>query len=231
MTNPKLTLIKYLENVQNELINLNILVTFLEFPLSKTNDEIFKNAWHKHSIFFDFSMFSFRQTLIIELYELLKKNNKRSLFWYLDQVNIHCKSLFDEKEIEIQVAELENFNDTIKSLGSLRDKFYAHRETRYFDNPNQFYDFGVSFKEVKKLLKLIEAIIHIHRFRLDETLIRCSFPSEKYIESIFEDLVLNERSNVKLKEKLNRSDIEIINANADLINKQVEETLEFQAEW
>jgi metal-responsive CopG/Arc/MetJ family transcriptional regulator len=31
--------------------------------------------------------------------------------------------------------------------------------------------------------------------------------------------------------KLNRRDIEIINENADLINKQVEETLEFQAEW
>jgi len=31
--------------------------------------------------------------------------------------------------------------------------------------------------------------------------------------------------------ELNRRDIEIINKNADLINKQVEETLEFQAEW
>lgn len=31
--------------------------------------------------------------------------------------------------------------------------------------------------------------------------------------------------------RLNRRDIEIIDKNADLINKQVEETLEFQAEW
>ncbi len=31
--------------------------------------------------------------------------------------------------------------------------------------------------------------------------------------------------------KLNRRDIQIINENADLINRQVEETLEFQAEW
>jgi metal-responsive CopG/Arc/MetJ family transcriptional regulator len=30
---------------------------------------------------------------------------------------------------------------------------------------------------------------------------------------------------------LNLRDIEIINRNAELINKQVEETLEFQAEW
>ncbi|MCD9186628.1 MAG: type II toxin-antitoxin system CcdA family antitoxin [Pyrinomonadaceae bacterium] len=33
------------------------------------------------------------------------------------------------------------------------------------------------------------------------------------------------------RKELNRRDIEIINKNADLINKQVEETLEFQAEW
>ncbi|MCW5962056.1 MAG: type II toxin-antitoxin system CcdA family antitoxin [Pyrinomonadaceae bacterium] len=35
----------------------------------------------------------------------------------------------------------------------------------------------------------------------------------------------------KTRTELNRRDIEIINANSDLINKQVEETLEFQAEW
>ncbi len=33
------------------------------------------------------------------------------------------------------------------------------------------------------------------------------------------------------RKKLNTRDIEIINEHADLINKQVEETLEFQAEW
>lgn len=32
-------------------------------------------------------------------------------------------------------------------------------------------------------------------------------------------------------QKLNKRDIDIINQNADLINEQVEETLEFQAEW
>jgi metal-responsive CopG/Arc/MetJ family transcriptional regulator len=33
------------------------------------------------------------------------------------------------------------------------------------------------------------------------------------------------------KKKSRQSDVEIINKNADLINKQVAETLEFQAEW
>lgn len=46
------------------------------------------------------------------------------------------------------------------------------------------------------------------------------------VESALRDYVAKENG-----AKLNARDIEIINANADLINKQVEETLEFQAEW
>lgn len=46
------------------------------------------------------------------------------------------------------------------------------------------------------------------------------------VESALRDYVAKER-----RKTLNTRDIEIINANADLINKQVEETLEFQAEW
>lgn len=46
------------------------------------------------------------------------------------------------------------------------------------------------------------------------------------IEIALRDYVAKEN-----RKELNRHDIEIINKNADLINKQVEETLEFQAEW
>lgn len=46
------------------------------------------------------------------------------------------------------------------------------------------------------------------------------------IETALRDYVAKEN-----RKELNRRDIEIINENAELINKQVEETLEFQAEW
>lgn len=48
----------------------------------------------------------------------------------------------------------------------------------------------------------------------------------KIIEKALREYVAKEN-----RKELNRDDIEIINKNADLINKQVEETLEFQAEW
>ena len=46
------------------------------------------------------------------------------------------------------------------------------------------------------------------------------------VESALVEYVAKERPR-----SINRRDIEIINKNADLINRQVEETLEFQAEW
>ncbi len=48
----------------------------------------------------------------------------------------------------------------------------------------------------------------------------------KIIEKALRDFVAKEK-----RGELNRRDIEIINKNADLINRQVEETLELQAEW
>jgi metal-responsive CopG/Arc/MetJ family transcriptional regulator len=46
------------------------------------------------------------------------------------------------------------------------------------------------------------------------------------IETALRDYVAKEN-----RKELNQRDIKIINENAELINRQVEETLEFQAEW
>ena len=46
------------------------------------------------------------------------------------------------------------------------------------------------------------------------------------VETALRDYVAKKNGN-----ELNKRDIEIINKNAEMINKQVEETLEFQAEW
>lgn len=46
------------------------------------------------------------------------------------------------------------------------------------------------------------------------------------VESALVEYVAKEKP-----KKLNQRDIDIINKNADLINRQVEETLEFHAKW
>jgi len=54
---------------------------------------------------------------------------------------------------------------------------------------------------------------------------------KKHKRSAIVELALRDYVTKENGKKLNTRDIEIINANADLINKQVKETLEFQAEW
>jgi metal-responsive CopG/Arc/MetJ family transcriptional regulator len=45
------------------------------------------------------------------------------------------------------------------------------------------------------------------------------------------EMALNDYFRKNTTKKSRQSDVETINKNADLINKQVAETLEFQAEW
>ncbi len=81
--------------------------------------------------------------------------------------------------------------------------------------------------EIMQTVERIETVVSLpkdlfeqaDRMRKDEQI-------SDVIEMALRDFVMKESHT-----ELNRRDIEIINANADLINKQVEETLEFQAEW
>lgn len=54
---------------------------------------------------------------------------------------------------------------------------------------------------------------------------------KKHKRSEIVESALREYAAKENHKNLNLRDIEIINENAELINKQVKETLEFQAEW
>jgi metal-responsive CopG/Arc/MetJ family transcriptional regulator len=58
-----------------------------------------------------------------------------------------------------------------------------------------------------------------------------AFSGKKHKRSEVVEKALREYISKETRKELNQRDIDIINANAELINKQVEETLEFQAEW
>lgn len=64
----------------------------------------------------------------------------------------------------------------------------------------------------------------------EELVIKLNALSGKKRSEFFER-ALREHLAKDAPKKLNHKDIEIINRNADLINRQVEETLEFQADW
>ena len=73
----------------------------------------------------------------------------------------------------------------------------------------------------------VETVVNLPKDLLEQAnQINKNLEISDVIETALRDYVAKES-----RQELNRRDIEIINANADLINKQVEETLEFQAEW
>jgi metal-responsive CopG/Arc/MetJ family transcriptional regulator len=84
---------------------------------------------------------------------------------------------------------------------------------------------GESVKSMETVKKISVTLPEDLLKSLDE-IVGKSQKRSKVIETALRDYVTKES-----RKELNRRDIEIINANADLINKQVEETLEFQAEW
>lgn len=58
-----------------------------------------------------------------------------------------------------------------------------------------------------------------------------AFTGKKHKRSAVIETALREYIARETPKTLNQRDLEIINANADLLNQQVAETLEFQAEW
>ena len=73
----------------------------------------------------------------------------------------------------------------------------------------------------------VETIVNLPKYLLDQA---NEMNKDGQISDVIETALRDYVSKEKTKE-LNQKDIEIINENADLINKQVEENLEFQAEW
>ncbi len=66
----------------------------------------------------------------------------------------------------------------------------------------------------------------------EELLIRIdALAGKKNMRSAIVESALLEYVSKEKPQLLNERDIQIINENADLINAQVEETLEFQAQW
>ncbi len=89
-------------------------------------------------------------------------------------------------------------------------------------------DFPLIFKgEIMQTIERIETVVSLPKDLFEQA---NEINKDEQISAIIE-IALRDYVAKKGHRELNRRDIEIINANADLINKQVEETLEFQAEW
>lgn len=90
-----------------------------------------------------------------------KDKKVRSLYWYLEEQikNYPTKAT----EFSSQIAKADDLEATVKKLRSVRDKLIVHKDKIAFENPDKFLkEVGLTFEDIKKLIKTADEIIHEH---------------------------------------------------------------------
>jgi hypothetical protein len=97
------------------------------------------------------------------------KDAKRSLVHYLGQVKTHFHTLkpstdkFSAELIQHQLTEIELVRPLLYNLKVHRDRFYAHHDPKYFDNPYKLNeDAPLSPSDLSSLTELAKDILHAH---------------------------------------------------------------------
>jgi AbiU2 len=162
VNNPKDKLEEYLDKILRTVWDLNSNLFVIKF-LRDLNNQKKRDAYNVVSNFFSFVNYSALTNLVLTIDRLFEKpkqssrsckhcNNivseisygERSLIWYLTQLRTHSTSFPEpkrlSKEIDKQIKSIQNESEVIKKIGLYRDKWFAHRDKKYFDNPQKIWD-------------------------------------------------------------------------------------------
>jgi hypothetical protein len=102
-------------------------------------------------------------------------NDKRSIRWYLNRVKENVVESGDE--IDEQLERLDNVNDVVNKIKTVRDKWVAHRDPVAFNNPNDFLEkINISIDDFESLIKLLEEIVNAHFERFEDTSVDFDLP-------------------------------------------------------
>lgn len=129
--------------------------------------------------------------------KLLEKpqRSERSLFSFLtfclmNRTNIPWKSGSPPVDVlQRQLEELEGHRPTITTIMGRRDKFFAHLDKRYFDDPNKvFSDFPLDDTAVIDLINCVVRIVSEHQASLNGTV---NFHLAEFYEIAVDNMVRN----------------------------------------
>jgi hypothetical protein len=97
------------------------------------------------------------------------KMDKRSLYWYLNQVKSN-KLAFSIDEIDEQINQLNSVKAIVDKIKIVRDKWVAHRDVNAFNNPTYFLQTNnIKIEDFEILVNLAKEIIGEHSGRFDDT--------------------------------------------------------------
>jgi len=130
--------------------------------------------------------------------KLLEPNgsrSERSLFAFLDfcvknRTNITWKSgPIPADVIQKQSADLEAHRATIQTILARRDKFFAHLDKKYFNDPTAIYrDYPLDERAVIALVNCIITIISAHQMALED---KASFHIAEFYEIAVDNMLRN----------------------------------------
>jgi hypothetical protein len=147
--------------------------------LKQLNDGENKVLWSIaafHGIFTVFYQSVF-DSLIVTLSWLFSQKADRGLIWYLNQVKVHSK-VFSKDEIDAQLKQIQDAEETIKKILIIRDKWIAHRDAAPFNNPDKFLEENeITIEDLEKLVNLAERIIQEHFGKFQDTFVEFELPS------------------------------------------------------
>lgn len=181
-------------------------------------------------------------SVLTDLSWFYDKRGDRSVFWYLNQIKLDNKSL--TSDVDKYLSQISKLEDTVKKIKTVRNKWISHRDKAPFENPTTFWT-DVNIVNLQDIDSLVGTLQDIFLSFSHENLVDLTDSTDSRIGKLFDacDLIIEKNPELLVEstlhnyiekenqQKLNERDIEIINKNAELINKQVAETLEFQAEW
>lgn len=136
-------------------------------------------------IFFDHVRESLASDIILSLDKLYAGNKKakRSLVHYLRQVKMHSahltrkNKLISLPDIEQQLRDIENFRNVLSNIKKHRNKYYAHHDEAYFDNPSKLHnDAPLYISELSELVKTTQNILKVHYEAMNNTMLHSMMP-------------------------------------------------------
>jgi len=220
MLNPKETLEAYLDKILLTVWDLNANLSVITY-LRKLDSPEKVDAYKVLNEFFSYIYSSALTHLILtidRLYEEPKAQirscancnsqiseisyGERSLIWYLTQLKTHSSNFAQPKRIVEEVNEqferIEEKKELIKKIGLYRDKWFAHRDKKYFDNPDKIWEENpLLFEELETLVTLSNEIVGESFGTLKDTAIDWDSSHMIGLDRVF-NLIMSARETIPL---------------------------------
>ena len=163
---------KQKEIFSDEVLHLQKLLNGFNFIFEKVEKNVEPDVRIAIGIFDELFVLLFRllgESIILNLSWLLDKRGHRSIYWYLNQLDLsdrHVKEKVEAARIQLDSIEAES-----QKVKRFRDKWIAHKDKEAFANPEKFWkeEGRLLLEEANKLVQIVMDIIQIECDFVDHT--------------------------------------------------------------